>query len=141
MWSFDLGVSTQSTPVVSEFGYILPGMRQVDSSTVNYVGILKDNGTSASWAFKTSDYVSQSMGAVGTANRFVLLATRASDNAQVLLVVNPKFGVISQTPVTIAPQPGRSNGVIIDQKGWVYTGTWGSSAYRAFSPTYETAVR
>jgi outer membrane protein assembly factor BamB len=140
IWSFNLGVSALGTPTVTDFGYIMPGMRQSDSPTVNYVGILQDNGSSASWAYQTTDFAADSLATVGRQNRFVLIAKRASDNALVLLVVSPKFGVMSQTQMTIEPLPPRIDGMVIDQNGWVYASTWGSSVYRAFSPTYETTV-
>jgi hypothetical protein len=68
------------------------------------------------------------------------MAKRISDGAVVLLVVNPKFGVMSQTPVALGPSVQMVTGVAIDNFGTVYAGTWGSSAYRAFAPIYATAV-
>lgn len=141
IWSFDLMIAGAGTPAVNEFGYILPGMSQPDSSAVNYVGLLKDAGASAAWAFKTTDFSAVSLGAAGRGNRFALIARRATDNAQVLLAIHPKFGVTSQTAVTLGPIPVRWTGVIIDQNGWIFAGTSGPSPYRAFSPIYETAVR
>lgn len=141
IWSFSLGITTQATPVVSEFGYIVAGMRQSDDANANYVGIIKDHGSSADWAFKTTDFAAASLAAVGRGNRFALIANRASDKAPMLLVINPKFGVTSQTQLTLSPLPTRLSGLIIDEYGWIYAGTSGSSVYRVFSPTYETAVR
>lgn len=138
IWSFNLGISVAGTPSVTDFGYILPGGTVTDSSTANYIGILQDNGASAAWAFQTTDYAPESIAASGLGNRFALMARRASDNALVLLVVSPIFGVISQTQVTIGPLPVRMTGVVLAQNGWIYVGTSGSSAYRAFSPIYAT---
>lgn len=141
IWKFDLMISALGTPVVTEFGYIVPGARQSDSSTMNYVGIIKDTGASAQWAFKTTDFAAQSLAAAGRGNRFVMMASRYSDNALVLLVVHPKFGVISQTPVTVGPPPAQLTGIIIDQSGWIYVGTSGTSPYRTFRPKYTTMIQ
>jgi outer membrane protein assembly factor BamB len=141
IWSFDLGVPAAGTPAVSDFGYIMPGLRQSDSASVDYVGIVQDNGSSAAWVFQSRDFAANSQPAVGRQNRFAVMANRASDGALVLLVVSPKFGVMSQTPVTIGPTPPRITAVSIDQQGWIYAGTWGASVYRAFSPLYATTVQ
>ena len=140
IWSFDLGISVAGTPVVNEFGYILPGGTKTDSPTVNSLGILKDNGTSATWAFQTTQFSAELLGASGRGNRFALMARRASDNALVLLVVDPNFGVISHTKVTIQPLPVRMTGVVLKENGWIYVGTSGTAPYRVFSPTYATTL-
>ena len=152
IWSFDLGArrrlersdelvdSVAGTPVVNEFGYILPGATKTDSPTVNSLGILKDNGTSATWAFQTKHFSAESLGASGRGNRFALMARRASDNALVLLVVDPNFGVISHTKVTIRPLPVRMTGVVLKENGQIYVGTSGTAPYRVFSPTYATTL-
>ena len=80
------------------------------------------------------------VGASGRGNRFALMARRASDNALVLLVVDPNFGVISHTKVTIRPLPVRMTGVVLKENGWIYVGTSGTAPYRVFSPTYATTL-
>lgn len=141
VWSLNLSTSIAGTPVVNEFGYIMPTIRQSGSAAVNYVGIVQDNGTSASWAFKSTDYAAASPAAVGRGNRFVVAATRNSDAATMLLVVNPNFGITSKTQITINPVPTSLSSTLLDQNGNVYVGTWGSTVYRAFTPTYATAVK
>jgi hypothetical protein len=137
-WVVDLGYTTTTPkePVVTEFGYIMPGGDVADSPELGYVGILRDVGDTFEWSFRGLRYAPLSQPAAGRGNRFALMAQRLSDSQPVMLVVNPFHGVISELPWTEGTLPTDYTGVTVREDGWMFVGTSGASTFKAYRPVW-----
>jgi len=134
IWVAQLGyaTSTPKEPVVNDFGYIMPG----GDTTATEVTILRDLGDTFEWSYSGRRFTPLSQAAAGRGNRFVLAASRRTNGATVLLVVNPFHGIISETPWEIGPNPASFTGVTIREDGWVFLGGGESTTFKAYRPLW-----
>jgi outer membrane protein assembly factor BamB len=137
VWSHASAGTAGGTPVVTDHGYLLPGV--VRKPTGDGLVILEDTGAMARVAFANAEYAPLAPGAAGRGNRFVVMAERNSDGVAVLLVVHPRFGILHETPWT--GEALNVKAVTLREDGWVFVTGSGPVAYRAFRPIFETAVR
>jgi len=141
LWSLPLDTTVANEPAVTSHGFIMPGGRINDTPNSGTVGILKDNGSSAEWAFRSLEYTPASFPAAGRGNRFVLAARRKEDDRLALLVVHPTFGIMSETLLgTNIPDPGKLTGITLRNDGWVFLGTTGKTTRRAYRPIFDLSL-
>ncbi|NNJ93292.1 MAG: PQQ-like beta-propeller repeat protein [Halobacteria archaeon] len=137
-WNFPLGFTGAHEPAVTDHGFIMPGGKHSDDPELNYVGIVRDTGPTAEWAFQSLDYVAESLPGAGRGNRFAVGARRVSDGKLALLVMHPSYGIISETLLRASiPLPNELTGVTIRNDGWIFLGTTGRTTHRAYQPVYD----
>jgi len=129
VWRFGAGAASIHPPVVTRNGFIMPGGTEADG--VGAVGIVRDQGASAAWAFHSSEYAPVSPAAAGSGDRFVL-AARRSGGALSLIVVQPQQGVIGASPIAGAPQ--RFAGIALREDGAAFLTGWGGPGALGFLP-------
>jgi outer membrane protein assembly factor BamB len=132
IWGFALGYTTDQPPVVTPNGYLMPGGTVDENSNHKYVGIVKDNGDTASWALKSLAYAPRSYAAAGKDDRFVLAARRQANGQLLLLVVEPD-GVVSATPWGNG-EPTTLKGVTLREDGRVMVQAVGQVGVKIFQP-------
>jgi outer membrane protein assembly factor BamB len=132
IWSFPLGFASDQSPVVTAGGYLMPGGTVDEDPDHHFVGILHDNGTSASWALKSLAYAPRSYAAAGAGDRFVVAARRNSNGQLVLLVVEPD-GVVSAAPWGNGA-PTTLRGITLREDGRVLVQTVGQVGVKFFQP-------
>jgi hypothetical protein len=129
IWRFSAGAASIHPPVVTRSGYVMPGGTEADG--VGAVGIVRDQGASAAWAFHTSEFAPASPAAAGEGARFVLVARRTG-GALSVLVVQPDQGVLGTSPLATSPQ--RFSGIALREDGALFLTGWGGAGALGFSP-------
>jgi outer membrane protein assembly factor BamB len=132
IWSFPLGFASDQSPVATAGGYLMPGGTVDQDPDHDFVGILRDNGTSASWALKIPAYAPRSYAAAGADDRFVVAARRNTNGRLALLVVQPD-GVVSAAPWGNGDPP-TLRGITLREDGRVFVQTEGQVGVKVFKP-------
>jgi outer membrane protein assembly factor BamB len=133
IWTFPLGFTSNSPPVVTANGFIMPGGTVDRDPLHNFVGLVQDQGNSAAWVVQNTSYSPKSFAAAGVNDRFVLMGIDNSTLELKLLVVDPT-GVLSASSWGTGDLPTSIQGVSLRDDGWVFVQTSGTVAVKAFAP-------
>ncbi|MEL7451528.1 MAG: hypothetical protein AAFN78_20125 [Pseudomonadota bacterium] len=132
-WTFALGFFSKRPPVVSDNGFIMPGGMNSEIPAYNFVGIVQDNGTSASWAYQDFLFTPQSSAAVDPNNRFVLGVFNSQTGDPFLMTVDPTG--IAGLAAYGQGMPTSMNGLAVRSDGRVFLHASGGISVKAFDPT------
>lgn len=135
VWTFAIGFIANASPNVNDNGFIVPGGSQTDPEGYNYVGLIKDYGDYADFAFRTTAWTPASAAVAGADDTWAIYAHPPGDDDDLhLLIYHPERGIISATPWQLGVIPRRLTALSLREDGWMFANMHGVNGFKALRP-------